>query len=164
MFYQISEHPNYEISKDGIIRITKNLHIKSQYISSTGYYMVTLTCGLRKQKPRRVHRLLAQTFIPNPGNLPEINHKDGNKLNNKLNNLEWSTHLDNVRHAFRLGLVNNTGQNNASNKLTPFEVKKIKKMLLDGVSQQKIADKIGKVSRSTILKIHLGITWKHVQA
>ena len=52
-----------------------------------------------------VHRLVAMTFLPNPNNLPEVNHKDGDKLNNRLNNLEWCTVADNVNHAINTGLI-----------------------------------------------------------
>ena len=72
-------------------------------ITKKGY----LRAYLYKNKNRRcyfVHRLVAETFIPNPNNLPCINHKDGNKLNNKVDNLEWCTHRDNNIHAFINGL------------------------------------------------------------
>jgi hypothetical protein len=59
-----------------------------------------------------VHRLLGQSFIPNPFNLPEINHNDGNKLNIALHNLEWTTHAQNVSHAYASGLYKNSTAKN----------------------------------------------------
>lgn len=137
----------------------------SQYIGSTGYYMVTLrNKEANKIKPRRVHRLLCQTFKPNPLNMPEVNHKDGNKLNNNLKNLEWTDHLGNMQHAFRIGLANNTGIKNGMSKLTEDQVKLIKKRLSDGVSQYKIAKEIGCISRSAVMNIKNRGQWKHVTA
>ena len=62
-----------------------------------GYKLVYLNKN-RKRKNYYVHRLVAETFIPNPRQLPEVNHKDLNKANNKISNLEWITELDNKRH------------------------------------------------------------------
>lgn len=70
-----------------------------------GYYCLGLespdsTSKNRKQKIHKVHRLLAEAFIPNPENKSCINHKDGNKLNNSIDNLEWVTVQENTRHAY----------------------------------------------------------------
>ena len=73
-------------------------------IAPNGYYRVTLAKN-GKKKQVYLHRLLAKYFIPNPQNLPQINHKDGNKLNCDLENLEWVTVQDNVIHAYQHGLI-----------------------------------------------------------
>ena len=159
-FYKIPNHERYEISKFGVIRNVTNKKIKSQYISSTGYYMVSFSYN-NKSKPQRVHRLIASTFIDNPNNYRFINHIDGDKLNNSIDNLEWCTHSQNMKHAFETGLINNTGIENGMSKLNEENVIQIKVMLRNGYSQQKIADKFN-VSRSCILKINLGKTWGHV--
>lgn len=70
-----------------------------QFIDSSGYKTITL-----KGKRMRVHRLVAQAFLPNPELKPCINHKDGNKLNNNINNLEWCTYYENSHHAIENGL------------------------------------------------------------
>lgn len=72
---------------------------------SGGYYCVFLWKN-SKGKTHRIHRLVAETFIPNPEKLPCINHKDGNKQNNCINNLEWCTYKYNSNEAIRLGLSN----------------------------------------------------------
>ena len=65
-------------------------------------------CGylhtILNRKNRNIHRVIAETFIPNPNNLPCVNHKDGNKQNNRVDNLEWCTHSENTLHSFRTGL------------------------------------------------------------
>ena len=80
-------------------------------------------CGYRhvivNRKQKNVHRLIAETFIPNPDKLPCVNHKDGNKLNNSAENLEWCTHSENTLHSFKSGL-----QKRITNKYGTFEVKK----------------------------------------
>lgn len=65
-----------------------------------GYYMIHL-CADNKHKQINVHRLVAQSFIPNPNNKPQVNHKDCNKLNNSIDNLEWVTYKENSHHAIR---------------------------------------------------------------
>ena len=160
-FEPIKNHPRYEISREGIIRNAETKAIKSQYVGSTGYYMVSFSYG-GKSKPQRVHRLLASTYIVGSDEKSCINHKDGNKLNNDLDNLEWCTHAENMKHAFNTGLANNTGENNGQAKLNAVKVREIKILLKRGdLSQYKIA-KLFNVSRSCILGIKLGRLWAHV--
>ena len=68
--------------------------------TKNGYLLVTLYKN-RKRKSYKVHRLVAEHFIPNPDNLPEINHKDENKQNNSVDNLEYCTHEDNINYGTR---------------------------------------------------------------
>lgn len=75
-------------------------------IAPNGYYRVTFAKGRKNRVQRYLHRLLAEHFIPNPENLPQINHKDGNKLNCNLDNLEWVTVKENTIHAYKHGLIN----------------------------------------------------------
>ena len=70
----------------------------------SGYRCVCLTIN-GKRKMKMVHRLIAESFISNPKNLNEVNHLDGNKSNNKIKNLEWCTHQQNIQHAFDTGLA-----------------------------------------------------------
>lgn len=68
-----------------------------------GYLKVVLSVNGRSHY-RTIHRLVAQTYLKNPCNLPHVNHKDGNKMNNHVDNLEWVTPRDNTKHAFSIGL------------------------------------------------------------
>jgi hypothetical protein len=160
VFYELIANKKYEITKCGIIRNKATGAIKSQYISSTGYYMISISTN-NKSKPYRVHRLLAENFITKVAGKNCINHKDGNKLNNSLDNLEWCNHLENMKHAFNSNLANNTGINNGMAKINDDIAKQIKIMLKEKVSQQKIADKFN-ISRSLVLGINVGRLWKHV--
>lgn len=159
-FTVIKGHERYEINCDGIIRNAETKAIKSQYIGSTGYCMVSFSYQ-NKSKTQRVHRLLMSTFSPIGDENAHINHKNGDKIDNRLANLEWCTHQENMTHAFRYGLANNTGEKNGQSKLTEIQVKKIKLLLSQGVTQQKIANEYG-VSRSCILGIHVNRLWSHV--
>lgn len=83
--------------------------IKSICDNGNGYCVVNLKVD-GEQKSRTVHRLVATAFIPNPKNLPEINHIDGNKKNNTMSNLEWCDRSENVIHAVKNQLHTNFGQ------------------------------------------------------
>lgn len=159
-WHTISSYPNYEITKSGLIRHKKFKKIKSVYLNYSGYKMISINND-GKPRPERVHRLLMETFVENPECKPNVNHKNGNKQDNRFSNLEWCTHKENMQHAFRTKLVNNTGERNGQSKLTEIQVKEIKILLSKKTTQQKIADMYG-VSRSCILGIHIGRLWKHV--
>lgn len=108
------------------------------------------------------HRLIANAFIPNPDNLPCINHIDGNKLNNQLSNLEWATYSDNTKHAFRMGLTHPAiGKNTKHGKFTEEDIKYIRMLNKQGKSQYQIAS-IYNVTRSTIQQILEGKTYHWV--
>ena len=96
--FHASDFPNYTISEDGKIRNSKGKIIKGE-ISNTGYRRVSLSNNDVKHKKMSVHRLVAETYIPNPHNYPEVNHKNENKLDNRVSNLEWCSTLDNLNHS-----------------------------------------------------------------
>ena len=99
----IDGFPKYRIGRDGRV-INSRGHEKTPYLHpESGYFGMNLYSNGRGY-PKRVHRLVAETFIPNPENKPEVNHKDGNKQNNSVDNLEWVTRSENMLHAYSTGL------------------------------------------------------------
>lgn len=125
-----------------------------------GYYVVSLSNGDRG-KWKRVHILVASAFIPNPENKPEVNHKNGNKLDNRVENLEWVTHRENCLHAWKSGLHKNEKErikkiveaNLFTKKIGRGTVLEIyKEYLSGGVSMKEIAKKFG-VSAQTVCNI-----------
>lgn len=96
----IHNFEKYCVTTDGrIINLLKNKSIVPS-ITNSGYYQVTL-CGNKRYK-FYVHRLVAEAFISNPDNKKQINHIDGNKLNNDMSNLEWCTESENQLHRYRV--------------------------------------------------------------
>lgn len=124
-----------------------------------GYSLVQL---VSKGKAYPVHRLVASAFVPNPNQLPEVNHKDGDKENNRVDNLEWCTRGENARHAVATGLMNPPkGTDHWRSKLDETQVKTIRKCLNDGMTAYKLA-RYFKVVDAVIFNIRHGITYKNV--
>ena len=98
----IAESPMYEINEHGVVRNTKTGLILKQK-SNYGYMYVSLQID-GKAHQRRVHRLVALAFVPNPDCKSDVNHIDGNKKNNHVSNLEWCTPSENLIHAYETGL------------------------------------------------------------
>lgn len=161
----------YEISNKGRV---KTLYTSSQGKRGGGDFLKERTTrqGYKfyqlnksgKKSTVLTHRLIAQAFIENPEGKNEINHIDGNKANNNLDNLEWCTRKENIKHAFETGLnVGRKGEKNFLSKLTYEKVKEIKELLTEGnMSAKDIGKKYG-VSQSCITNINLGHTWKGVE-
>ena len=95
---------HYSVSSEGRIRNDETGRIRVTNISRDGYDKVELyKNGVPLRK--RVHRLVAEAFVPNPDNKPQVNHIDGNKLNNSVENLEWVDNSENMIHAYKTGLA-----------------------------------------------------------
>ena len=78
--------------------------VMRQYPSGKGYLNVHLRNDAGERKTTQVHRLVALTYVANPFCKPQVNHLDGNKANNRADNLEWATGSENIRHAYAMGL------------------------------------------------------------
>lgn len=111
----IPNHEQYSVSTDG--RVFKNGKELKTYKDKRGYHAVYLYNGHNNRKYMSVHRLVMLTHNPidNPSRMT-VNHKDGDKSNNDISNLEWATNLDNMRHAFKLGLYKPENMGNRKGK------------------------------------------------
>lgn len=167
--------PHYEVSNKGRVRSLDRYSYHPQGrrlikgkileggIDSYGYHIVLLYFSSGGNRwTAKVHRLVAEAFIPNPENKPEVNHKDGNKLNNHVDNLEWVTSSENIQHAFEKGL--RVGPNK---KRVARLDKDTKEVLEIYESMSSVKDQgfnrghVGEVCRG-IRKTHGGFSWKYV--
>jgi hypothetical protein len=153
--YEISNFGNVKSFKYGKEKIRKLRNDKD------GYLLINL-CKDKKVKTFKIHRLVAQAFIPNPDNKPQINHIDGNKSNNKVDNLEWVTNKENSKHAVEKLLRNTKGENHHNVKLRNYQVLNIRKKYATGKYKRKdIADEY-QVSITLIGFIINRKIWKHI--
>jgi hypothetical protein len=158
--------PNYAISGDGqVMRITATKKfaaglIMKPTLMKIGYFMASLFED-GKYRKRYVHRLVAHAFIPNPENKPEVNHKNGIKADSRIENLEWATHAENMKHSGENELSPN-GERCPWAKLTVEKVQKIKQLNKGGRSCRSIAREF-KVSDRLIAMICKGQRWSRVK-
>lgn len=139
-----AKQPTISLDKDGYQKV----HV---YISS-----------LNKRKRLSVHRLVLMAFCPvsKPESLI-VNHINGIKTDNRLENLEWCDHAHNIKHAYRAGLRSAKGSKNGQAKLNEDQVRKIKSLLANGAHPKEICNTF-KVSVSTIKQIKNGYNWAHI--
>ena len=151
--YKNNRHEGFRIIKEKILKIRKNKY---------GYSSIRLYNENSKQKDFTIHRLVAQAFIPNPENKPCVNHIDGNKMNNHIDNLEWCTHTENSKHSYDKGLQSKKGEKHHMNKLTENDVIVIRSLLEKiSLTKKEIAE-IFNVSEYTIRDIQIRRSWKHI--
>lgn len=138
--YPVANHELYTLYEDGTVHSGKLDLILQARQNSNGYLIVTLD-----GKQLSVHRLVAMHFLPNPYNYSQVNHKDGNKLNNRYSNLEWCTAKQNMQHAFETGL--RKGFIHVNDK------RKYLKRILEGENATNLAKEIGTVHPNTLNKM-----------
>ncbi|AGO47510.1 HNH endonuclease [Cellulophaga phage phi19:3] len=147
----------YQANRRGDIRKC-NSKILVKQIYRSGYLCVFLLDSKGKQKSKQVHRLIAETFIPNPDNKPQVNHINGIKDCNSTGNLEWNTAKENVKHAIDNRLMK-TGCERSNSYFDSNQIELIKQCIEKGISQKLIADSFG-VSTVTISDIKLKKRYK----
>ena len=158
----------YQVSSLGNVRSLDRIDIsgrsrkgkKHPQFEEKGGYLVVSFCKDGKAKHYRVHRLVATAFIENPLNLPEINHKDENKQNNRFDNLEWCTTGHNINYGSRNAKVSAalSGERSHTHKLTKEQVKEIQEAK-GKVTRKELSSKYG-VSVSQIGRILSHKEWK----
>lgn len=145
---------NYLITNDGHVLSLQRNKILSPSINNRGYEQVTLrSVKTGQQESVFIHRLVAEAFIPNPENKPQVNHIDGVKRNNVVENLQWATISENIQHAFDTGLLKKqTGENSHLSSLTSHQVLQIRQLLDQGFSSRHIASRFD-ISHPCVLDI-----------
>lgn len=128
------------------------------------YYPYAHLCVCNKRKLIKIHRVIAETFIPNPENKPCINHINGKKNDNRVENLEWCTYSENNFHAFRMGLNNNAkGEMSVNSKLKDDDIIEIKRLyFIEKKSLLEVSLKYG-VCKGTIDEIIRCRNWKQIK-
>lgn len=153
----------YTIDEFGKVKNTKTNKYLKGAINSKGYLRVELHLN-KKIKKFFVHRLVAEYFVENPLNKEQVNHIDGNKLNNNMNNLEWVTNQENRNHAIKNNLTKNLcGEEAPWSKLTKKDVIFIRSEYdkKETFNAKKLSKKF-KVSTSQILLVAKRKSWKSV--
>jgi len=164
---------DYEISDTGEVRSLKTNKLLSQ-INSKGYRKVTLSIydpahpNQTKQEREKiifVHRLVAETFIPNPENKPVVNHIDGNKANNNVSNLEWCTQKENMIHAFKyldIGRANQQGENNNAHVYSANQIHELCALLENGFTNIKELHDMTGIGEGTIIAVKNREQWTDI--
>lgn len=145
--YQESNYGRTKSFKNGKVKILRPVP------TLNGYLKVVLSKHNQKNT-KHIHQLVSQCFIPNPENLPEVNHKFGVKFDNYFENIEWNTHLKNIEHSFKIGL-RKEGAEHKQAKLNEEQVREIRRIYIKGDSKLgalALAKKYG-VSQQTILRV-----------
>lgn len=153
---------DFLISNKGRLKRIKTGNILKSNLVGKGYLACCVSLGDRNNKKSfKIHQLVAQVFIDNPDNKPIINHIDGNKLNNSIENLEWCTYSENTQHAYDNNLMTiYRGEDIKTSKLTEKEVLEIRDYY-GRLSSRKVA-KLYNVNKNAILNIWNRKSWKHI--
>jgi hypothetical protein len=156
-FYEVSNYGQVKRVKAGpATRIGRLIKME---VDRDGYYIANI-CIYNKRYKKKLHRLVAKAFLKNPLNLPEVNHKNGDKSDNSESNLEWSTNKDNVKHACDNGL-RALGENAPGAKLKEKDVLYIRKEYSPGKAKE-LALIFG-VSKTQIFRIMRRKCWKELE-
>jgi len=146
---------DYLVNDLGVIFSTKRMHKNVISYGDVKGYKICYMYHKGKRKDLLVHRVVATAFIPNPENKPQVNHKDGNKSNNKVCNLEWCSQSENINHAYKNGFMSKTFKDCYNSSLTDEQVFEIRILISNKIKQRDIAKKYN-VSEQIISNIKSG--------
>ena len=149
----------YKVSNEGIV-FRNEKQLKPRY-DKDGYKIISITLN-GKKTTKSIHRLVAETYLENPNNLSQVNHKDGNKDNNFVSNLEWITPKGNTHHAIENNLRDTRGINNTQAVLTEKQVREIRDKFEPRQYTYKMLCEEYKVSETQIYRIIYNKCWKHI--
>ena len=165
-YVEVPDYGFVQVNNLGTKFYTKTGKFPSISIDDWGYlgFQVGSTMdGIHKYHYLRLSRLVAMAFIPNPDNLPEVNHIDGDKLNNCVTNLEWCSSKQNARHAWDTGLQKfQRGEQNGRSKLTDEQIREIRKKYTGEKGQIANLAREYNVSWTLIKLIVTNKNWTHV--
>lgn len=160
-FMTQTQYKGYSTNESGDVFSTKFNKVKKLKPRRINGYLQVQICNNNKAKQMYVHRLVAQTFIENPENKPEVNHKNGIKWDNRVENLEWNTRKENSNHAVSIGLLK-IGENHHKAKLTEEQVIEIRELYTQKKYTLKVLAKMYDVSFQQIGRIINNKLWKHI--
>jgi hypothetical protein len=149
----------YTIDTDGcVFNVTDGKPLKGTSVTQNNRYV-----KIHLDKFYPLHRLVAMHFIPNPDNLPQVNHVNGNRNDNRAENLEWCSARANVLHAYSTGLKHNRGETNPCSVLSEEQVRQIWALRHSGLTARQIVDRLNlPVGVMAVKHVRSGKSWVHV--
>ena len=152
-YREIDGFPNYRVSNDGIVESRSSGEWRALKPSIHHGYMFLTLCAKSGYRVVRIHRLVAQAFIPNPDGLPVVRHLDGTRTNNHVGNLAWGTVSDNEMDKVRHGTWAPSAKLTAAQRMEAHELRE------SGMSYRQIGRRLG-VTHVPIIKLLKGRTWR----